>query len=149
MNTLGRHLIAEFYDCDVVRLNDCATVEAAVRAAADAVGATTLQVVAHRFAPQGVTATAILAESHLSIHTWPEHGYAAADIFTCGDLDPRPGFTLLAQHLRAQQARMHVLLRGIDAHVEPHSIVRPEDVTRLSTLSPLESFANAPPSTED
>ncbi len=138
MDTLGRHLIGEFYGCDHTLLNDPTTVEQAICDAAHAVGATVLHVQAHRFAPQGVTATVIIAESHLSIHTWPEHGYAAADIFTCGGLDPAPGFRLLQQRLRAETTRVQVIVRGTDEHISRAGDLMPDDVVVLSSLAPLE-----------
>ena len=85
----GTHLLADLTDC--TGLDDVARVEGALRDAVAAAGATLLDVRVHHFGPgQGVTGVALLAESHISIHTWPEHGYAAVDIFLCGrahDLD--------------------------------------------------------------
>ena len=85
----GRHLIADLHGC--VGLDDVARIERALRAAVDAAGARLLDLRLHHFGPgQGVTGMALLAESHISIHTWPEHGYAALDFFLCGarhDLD--------------------------------------------------------------
>jgi len=141
MDTLGRHLIGEFYGCDHALLDDVDAIERSIRAAAEAVGATILHARAHRFAPQGVTATVIIAESHLSIHTWPEHGYAAADIFTCGGLDPVPGFRLLQRELGAKNTRVQVILRGTDEHVAHAGDLVPEDVMVLSRLAPLEQVA--------
>lgn len=138
MDTLGRHLVAEFYGCDRTRLNDLEAVSSALEAAAVCIGATIIQKAAHRYAPQGVTVTIIIAESHLSIHTWPEHGYAAADIFTCGGLDPKPGFALLRDRLGASQTRVQVIVRGTDAHVEAGRDLVPQDVVLLSTLAGLE-----------
>lgn len=144
MDTLGRHLIAELYDCDRQLLDDRAFVEAAITAAAEAVGATVLHVSAHHYAPQGVTATVIIAESHLSIHTWPEHGYAAADIFTCGGLDPRPGFELLRERFRAADARLQVIVRGLEQHVAAGETVAPEDVVLRSARGPLSATGSLP-----
>lgn len=138
MKTLGRHLVAELYGCDHARLDDVVLVERLVREACAEVGATVLQVVAHRYAPQGVTATAVIAESHLSVHTWPEHGYAAADVFTCGDLDPRLAFVHLRDGLAASQTRMRVVLRGLDAHLPPGEDVVPEDVLVLARVAAIE-----------
>jgi S-adenosylmethionine decarboxylase len=135
--TLGRHLIAEYYDCDAILLNDPERIRVLLEQAVTRIGATLLAVHAHHYAPQGVTATAIIAESHLSIHTWPEHGYAAVDIFTCGDLDPRPGFTALQEALSARSARVQVILRGTDDHVQAGHPLEPADVVVLSKLAPL------------
>lgn len=83
MNCRGTHLIADLYDCRV--LDDVAVVEAALREAVDVLGATLIALKLHKFGGGGgVTGVALLAESHLSIHSWPEDGYAAVDIFVCG-----------------------------------------------------------------
>lgn len=135
MDTLGRHLVAEFFGCPPALLDDEARVRAAVRAAADAVGASVVALASHRYAPQGVTAVALIAESHLSIHTWPEHHYAAVDIFTCGGLDPRPGFELLGQRLAAGECRVQEIVRGLDEHVERGRPLSAADVTLLSSVA--------------
>jgi S-adenosylmethionine decarboxylase len=83
--TVGKHCILELYDCDSAKLDDEAFLRNTITSAAKRAGATLLQLITHRFDPQGVTGLALLAESHISIHTWPESGYAAVDVFTCGD----------------------------------------------------------------
>ena len=82
---VGKHCILELYDCDPARLDDEAFLRTTITTAAKRAGATLLNLITHRFEPQGVTGLALLAESHISIHTWPESGYAAVDVFTCGD----------------------------------------------------------------
>ena len=84
-DTVGKHCILELYQCRADRLDDEAFLRSSITQAVHGAGATLLQLISHRFSPQGVTALALLAESHLSIHTWPESGYAAVDVFTCGD----------------------------------------------------------------
>ena len=84
-DAVGKHCILELYDCDPSRLDDEAFVRDTITTAAKRAGATLLNLITHRFQPQGVTGLALLAESHISIHTWPESGYAAVDVFTCGD----------------------------------------------------------------
>lgn len=84
-DTVGKHCILELYHCRADRLNDEAFLRSSITQAVQQAGATLLNLISHRFQPQGVTALALLAESHLSIHTWPESGYAAVDVFTCGD----------------------------------------------------------------
>ena len=84
-NMVGKHCILELYECDEYKLNDEAFVRTTITTAAKLAGATLLNLMTHRFEPQGVTGLALLAESHISIHTWPENGYAAVDVFTCGD----------------------------------------------------------------
>ena len=85
----GRHLLADFHGVAAGRLGDAAAIEALLRAAADAAGATPVAGHFHPFGPGlGVTGVLLLAESHLSIHTWPEHGFAAVDVFMCGSARP-------------------------------------------------------------
>ena len=82
---IGRHCILELYQCDQLKLNDEAFIRTTITSSAKVAGATLINLVTHSFKPQGVTGLALLAESHISIHTWPEIGYAAIDVFTCGD----------------------------------------------------------------
>jgi len=113
LKTIGRHLIAEYYDCDFHVLDDVDTVRRAMLDAATAVGATVIGEAFHRFEPQGLSGTVVIAESHLSIHTWPELGYAAIDLFTCGDsCDPRVGCEVLAERFTAEQFDMETVQRG-------------------------------------
>lgn len=110
---LARHLLAEYYGCDPGRLDDPREVEAWVRGAAAAAGTTLLQVHLHRFAPQGVSGVAILAESHLAVHTWPEHGFASVELYVCGTRgDPDAGDAWLRQALRPAHVVVRTLPRG-------------------------------------
>ena len=84
MKALGKHLLLELNDCDPKLLNDISFIREIMLAAANESGATVLGESFHQFSPQGVSGVILIAESHLSVHTWPEHGYAGADIFTCG-----------------------------------------------------------------
>ena len=135
MQTLGRHLIAELYDCDADALDAVATVQAAMRAGAAAVGATVVGELFHKYAPQGVTGTLLIAESHLSVHTWPESGYAAVDVFTCGGLDPRPAVAVLCGHLGARSYRVQEIVRGRDADISAGRALRPDDVVVVTELA--------------
>jgi S-adenosylmethionine decarboxylase len=81
---IGTHCILELYDCSAELLNDAAFIKKALQEAARQSRSTLLGEVLHQFEPQGITALVLLSESHISIHTWPEMGYAAADVFTCG-----------------------------------------------------------------
>ncbi len=83
MKALGQHLLVELYGCDAGILDDLEHVRQALLHAARLVSATVIEVVAHKFQPCGVTVVVAIAESHLSVHTWPEYGYAAVDVFTC------------------------------------------------------------------
>lgn len=136
MNTIGRHLIAEYYDCDPAIIDDVQAVGAHLRAAAEEVGATIVSEAFHRYAPQGVSGTLLIAESHLSIHTWPEVGYVAVDIFTCGGLDPRLGFRLLEQRLGAKASRMQEIVRGLPDDLDRDRALMPEDVHVVTRMSP-------------
>lgn len=137
MHTVGRHLIAEYYGCDRSLLNDPDALRDHMLAASREIGVTVVGELFHRYAPQGVSGTILIAESHLSIHTWPENGYAAVDIFTCGDLDPRPGFDLLGQRLKAESLRMQEIVRGIADDVANRTHLLPEDVQILSEITPI------------
>ncbi|MBU1650990.1 adenosylmethionine decarboxylase, partial [bacterium] len=85
MNSLGRQILVEFYHCDAEKLNDERHIAKAMHDAAELSGATIVEEVFHMFSPHGVSGVVVIAESHLAIHTWPEYGYAAVDLFTCGD----------------------------------------------------------------
>ena len=85
MESIGIHCMAELYECPHDLLNDETFVKKTLRDAVEHGFASLLHEVSHKFHPQGVTALALIAESHVAIHTWPEFGYVAADAFTCGD----------------------------------------------------------------
>lgn len=109
---VGRHCIYELQGGDPNLLNDEAFIKEAMTQAADASGATLLGMVSHKFEPQGVTAVVLLSESHLSIHTWPEHGYAAIDAFTCGDhTNPEEACRSLRKALKGTTGSMKLLSR--------------------------------------
>ena len=84
MNALGKHLILELKDCDAILLDNLDFIRESMLHAASSTGATVIGDTFHKFSPQGVTGVVAIAESHLCIHTWPEHAYAAVDIFSCG-----------------------------------------------------------------
>lgn len=113
MSTRGVHLIAEYHGCAPSRLNHLGHVRRVLQRAADAAGATVLSLESHRFEPQGVAGLALLAESHLSLHTWPERGYAAADFYTCGASIPRKAHEVMRRELRAAGAEIVEMARGL------------------------------------
>jgi S-adenosylmethionine decarboxylase len=86
VRALGRQLLLECYGCSAARLNDVPFIRDTILAAATQSNATIVQESFHRFNPYGVSGVVVIAESHITIHTWPEFKYAAVDIFTCGDL---------------------------------------------------------------
>jgi S-adenosylmethionine decarboxylase len=113
MEHLGRHVIIELWGCGDA-INDAILVEDAMRNAVKAANATLLNIFVHEFSPQGVTGVAVLAESHLSIHTWPEYGYVAADVFTCGSTTrPEAAAEVLRQAFDARKAEVRELERGV------------------------------------
>ena len=112
MNTRGRHLLVEYTGCDYDVLNDLKRIESLMNEAATAADASIVASVFQPFVPQGVTGVVVIEESHLSIHTWPEHGYAAVDFFTCGDCVPERAHNVLAAGLRAQCSEVMQVDRG-------------------------------------
>ena len=107
MEHLGRHVIIELWGCSDA-INDVNQVESAMRNAVHAANATLLNLFVHEFSPQGVTGVAVLAESHLSIHTWPEYRYVAADVFTCGSTtDPNAAAEVLRKSFDESPASSH------------------------------------------
>jgi len=114
----GRHVLAELCGVAPVLLDDEAALRRVVGTALEQAGATVLQVIAHRFAPQGVTVLALLAESHAALHSWPERGSAFVDVFTCGDTaDPEKAVRLIADGLGVTAVRRDTIRRGAGASV--------------------------------
>ena len=116
---VGIHCILEICGCPAKRLNDDAFVRDAIAEASKQGMSTLLKIDSHKFDPQGVTVFAILAESHISIHTWPENGYAAVDVFTCGETaQPRLACEYLVKAFDAQNYTLKEIPRGIKSDVE-------------------------------
>ncbi len=110
---MGRHVIAELWGCDVERLNNLDQIEQIFVEAALKSGAEVREVAFHKFAPQGVSGVVIISESHLTIHSFPEHGYASIDVYTCGDLDPNIAADYIAEALGAQIRENIEIPRGM------------------------------------
>ncbi len=141
METLGRHLIAEFYDCDRSLLDDQKKIRKIMLEAAVHVGATPVGECFHKFAPQGVSGSVIIAESHLSIHTWPQNGYVSVDVYTCGGLNPRPAFDFIGSALNAKDGRFQEILRGLPSELkDKNATIFPEDIQIISAQQPLEKL---------
>ena len=114
MKALGNHLILELYDCPARILDDPEHVGRTMLAAVEASGATVIQPFFHQFAPQGVSGVVVISESHFSIHTWPEYGYAAIDVFTCGDvIDMQAAAEELRRGFSAGSMQKMMLSRGM------------------------------------
>ena len=120
MSALGRHILAEFYGCPMETLSDLEQIKQSMVAAALEAGAEVKETVFHQFSPQGVSGVVVISESHLAIHTWPEFGYAAVDVFTCGQtVDPWVSCNYLKQSFLAQNMSAREIERGIfDVQVE-------------------------------
>ena len=113
MNKIGTHCILELHDCPVALLNDANHVAHALTEASRRGLSRLLKLVTHRFDPQGITALGLLAESHISIHTWPEHGYAGADMFCCGPTaQPQLACQYLVDAFRAGHHHLVKITRG-------------------------------------
>ncbi len=114
MRSLGRHLLVEYHGCDREVLDDVERIRTELLAAVTLAGATPVKDVVHHFSPHGVTGVVVIAESHFAIHTWPEYGFAAVDLFTCGDsLDPWKAFEHLSRTLRATSHSVTEIRRGL------------------------------------
>ena len=114
MNALGRHLLLELFDCDLDAITNLESVKGALVEAAKRAQATIVDVVFHEFNPFGISGVVVIAESHLSIHTWPEHRYAAVDIFSCGEtLQPDVAATYLVEQFGAERTSAVELQRGM------------------------------------
>jgi len=113
MDALGIHILAEYYDCRVDVLKNTKNIEKHLNDAAEVAGATVVSSAFHTFNPYGVSGVVVIAESHLTIHTWPEYGYAAVDIFTCGDtVDPWKAFDHLKETLESRHFSTIEMKRG-------------------------------------
>lgn len=108
----GSHIIIDLYEAE--GLNDQARIEAAMLKCVEEAGATLLHIHLHPFEPTGVSGVAVLAESHISVHTWPETGYAAFDVFMCGDAQPAKCIGILAREFRAGRVGVKELRRGTE-----------------------------------
>ena len=114
MNPLGSHLLVDLYGCNSKRLDDLAYIRQAMIDSASEAGVTIVGESFHKFDPVGVTGVLSIAESHMLIHTWPEHGYAAFDMFTCGGvLKLKKAADLIIERLDCSQPKYTELQRGV------------------------------------
>lgn len=112
MRTEGKHIIMDASGCVPELLNDLDYLRSLLVDAARRANATVLNVAFHHFTPQGVSGVVVISESHLSIHTWPEFGYAALDFYTCGDIDPKVACEYVAKELKATYVKTTEIARG-------------------------------------
>ncbi len=110
---LGRHVLVEAYECNPEVLDNLQFLQEAMVEAATRTGAEVVDVVFRKFQPYGVSGVVVISESHLAIHTWPEYGYAAIDLFTCGDTaDPWKAFDYLTEVLESKKVTTLEVQRG-------------------------------------
>lgn len=116
--TLGQHVIADYFGAD--RLIDCKPAAVMLQEAAETAKATVLDIKLHDFGERaGFTGVALLAESHISLHTWPERSYVAVDIFMCGDADPMLSLGVIKKYFAPEHEQVQVLKRGTLARPIP------------------------------
>lgn len=112
MKSVGRHLVLELWGCE--NLNSPEIVERALLDIVEALSLTLLSLNVHPFSPIGVTGVAIVSESHVVIHTWPELGYAAVDVFTCGEQrNPEDAVPVLREHFSPERIQIMEMTRGL------------------------------------
>jgi S-adenosylmethionine decarboxylase len=122
---LGRHLLLELKNCNEEVLNDVDFLKDCLNEAATRCGATVVGESFHKFSPRGVSGIINIAESHISIHTWPEYGYAAVDVFTCGNtVNPEEIAELIVQSLEAKNCSIIELRRGMIEESKIRSIIK-------------------------
>ncbi|MCR4343197.1 MAG: adenosylmethionine decarboxylase [Candidatus Scalindua sp.] len=113
MEAYGRHLLLEMWDCNRYILNDPEKITQIMCTAANDAGATVVKSIYHEFNPPGITAVAILSESHITVHTWPIEGYVAVDVFTCGTVaDPQLAIKSLLEGFEPKEHTSVEIKRG-------------------------------------
>jgi len=108
---VGKHYLLNLYGCSFDYLNNELFLIGLLESAAKSSGATVIQTISKKFEPQGVTVICLLSESHISIHTWPEEGNAACDVYTCGDCDPKIGCDLIIRELKSSHHTLSYIER--------------------------------------
>jgi S-adenosylmethionine decarboxylase len=125
VKTVGRHLLLELWGCS--NLESASVVERALREIVEALGLTLVSLRVHPCSPVGVTGVAIVSESHVAIHTWPPLGYAAVDVFACGERrDPEGAVPVLRAHFRPERVQVLEMARGLPG-LAPAERTRPAE----------------------
>jgi len=114
MNFLGKHFLAEFYDCNRDVLNDETKISGIMTEAVRVSGSTIIRPFFHKFSPHGISGIIVIAESHLAVHTWPEYGFAALDIFSCHDLNYSETLKYISNNIGAGRYSIISIKRGVD-----------------------------------
>jgi len=122
MKYLGKHYLLELYDCPADLLSDPIFIDEKMNEAARAMEASIVESTFHHFTPLGVSGVIIIKESHLTIHTWPEYGYAAIDIFTCGKIYMEKGIDFLKEALKAKSFEVKKMGRGAAHKFTPTTV---------------------------
>lgn len=134
LEQLGRHILVEFYNCDTDILGNHEKIEKIMCEAAIKSNATIVTSCFHKFNPCGVSGAVIIQESHLTIHTWPEYGYASVDLYTCGDsVNPWIGFDYLEKELCSERSESTEVARGMVEKIKNFSHTTFEQVTHKPT----------------
>lgn len=130
-STFGRHVAIDTWGVSFDRLNDAEWLQTQMVEAAEASGATVLSVQAKQFEPQGATVLLMLSESHLSIHTYPEKGFAAIDCYTCGEtVDPQTAIDYMVSVLKPERVYAKKLVRGIGEMQVEDPVIKELHLTR-------------------
>ncbi|WP_108670522.1 adenosylmethionine decarboxylase [Peribacillus acanthi] len=119
MDTSGQHFIVDAYECNVEILNDATVLKELMTQAILDLKMEILSTFFHSFSPQGVTGVLVLSTSHFSIHTWPEHGYASLDLYTCGDQEIWPVLKVMLEKMEVKRVCVYELMRGLKANPTP------------------------------
>jgi S-adenosylmethionine decarboxylase len=139
LNALGTHLLVELRDCNPEILKSLEKVRNALVSAAKEAKATIVDISFHEFNPFGISGVVVIAESHLTIHTWPEYSYAAVDIFTCGDLiKPEEAASYLIQQFECKNPSIVEMKRGIlspNNEKLPHKVPAASDAEYFQTIA--------------
>lgn len=136
LSALGRHVLIEYYGCPSEIIENNKVIEQFMKEAADYSGATIVESVFHHFNPYGVSGAVIIAESHLTIHTWPEYGFASVDVYTCGDsVSPWKAADYLAEKLKAKKVESFEVPRGMVEKIRQFAEKEIEEVTVKPVLA--------------
>lgn len=134
MKKMGTHLVVDAWQAPAELLNDAEKIRIALIEAIAAGEATLIDICVHQFSPHGVTATVTLAESHIAIHTWPEYGYFAADLFFCGSGKPKVAMKVLQQALQAKKVKIQEINRGFPLDINT-AILQDDETSSNLTIN--------------